>query len=140
MRRDLGSQAYLWTGAKYAWLAAAEGKGEGVKGNSKGKVRGKGNYSFTPSPLPFPCSPVPLLLSLELPVVGINDARAEAAAVIRIVIVVHHQVQPAIDGNRQGRLWANVKILRRLTATGNDVTDQSTDTCRRNRISARAEN
>ena len=73
---------------------------------------------------------------LHLPVVGINDAGAKAAAVIVEVVVVNHQVQPAINGRSEGRLGADVEILRRLSAGRYDVTNQRAHAGGRNRIDA----
>ena len=60
-----------------------------LKGNG-----GKGNRPAVP--LPFPLYAFPLLPCF-LSIVGINDASAEAAAVIAVVVIVDHQVESAIN-------------------------------------------
>src|SRR2546425_1011277 len=78
-------------------------KGGRVKGNGQNVVAvtlqlplsfRASHLLSSPLPVPlFPYSPAPLLPRARLPVVGIDNTRAEAAAVIAVVVVVDQQVQ-----------------------------------------------
>src|SRR6266542_1844893 len=78
-------------------------------------------------------------LSYLSSIVGINDARAEAAAVITVVVVVDEQVQSPVGRGGKRCLVADQENLRGLAIRLKYVTNQRADTRGRQRTSASAE-
>src|SRR4026207_449045 len=85
--------------------------------------------SYSLPPFPYSALPFPVL-----PVFRINDSGTETPAVIRIIVVINHQIQSTIDRRGQGCLAANQEDLRQLPVGLKYVANQRTDTGRRHRI------